>query len=451
MLRFAIKRTQRQLCSSSILRENLILSSPVYDVNKICDKIETYKKSIIDRQLHNEKELLNSISTLDNNRANISEYNKEIKNIQIRRKDLEKLIKEDLDNKIKHGDEIQQLKVRANELKTKVKDLMILINDSCSALPNLIDPSSPISEPEIIDWINPMNEYVADPERNHVDIMTKKNMLNLSTASNVVGTSWYYLINGGALLERALTNYAIEKAIGRGFQFVIPPTMAKREIIDACGFRPRDMNNEQQIYYLNNSNLGLIATAEITLAALGINQTFNVEKGAKKVVGISRSYRAEAGARGRDTKGLYRVHEFSKVELFCWSKPTHSNELLQELKNFQVDLVQSLGIPAKLLNMPANDLGSPAFQKYDIEAWMPGRGNFGEITSTSNCTDFQSRRMNTKYSDGNNKPEYLHTLNGTAMAVPRVIIAIVENFYNKKTNQISIPKPLQKYMGTEYI
>ena len=141
----------------------------------------------------------------------------------------------------------------------------------------------------------------------------------------------------------------------------------------------------------------------------------NSAEGAKKLVGVSRCYRAEAGARGKDTKGLYRVHEFTKVELFCWSKPENSSKILEEIKQLQISTVEELGLSAKVLNMPSNDLGNPAFKKYDIEAWMPGRGKFGEISSASNCTDFQGRRLNTKHKNGDTgKLEYVHTLNGTA-------------------------------------
>lgn len=251
----------------------------------------------------------------------------------------------------------------------------------------------------------------------------------------------------------ALTLYATKKAREHGFAMCIPPSVAKNEVIDACGFRPRDMNNEQQIYHVADTTWGLTATAEIALAGMGINTTMDLSPGPKKVCGISRSYRAEAGARGKDTRGLYRVHEFTKVELFCWSTPDQSEQVLEDLRRFQIELVSELGLSAKVLNMPANDLGAPAFQKYDIEAWMPGRGSFGEITSTSNCTDFQSRRMNTKFKDpSTGKASYVHTLNGTALAVPRVIIALVENFYDPKSDSIAIPEPLIPYMdGKESI
>ena len=199
--------------------------------------------------------------------------------------------------------------------------------------------------------------------------------------------------------------------------------------------------------------MGLVATAEITLAALGFNQIMELPQGdVQKYVGLSRSYRAEAGARGKDTRGLYRVHEFSKVELFCWCNPTKGDEVLESLKEFQIDIIQSLGLYGKVLNMPANDLGNSAYKKYDIEVWMPGRGSFGEVSSASNCRDFQSRRLNSRFKNKDGSLKYLYTLNGTAMAVPRVVIAIVENFYDQKTDMIKIPRPLVPYMnGKEYI
>lgn len=178
-----------------------------------------------------------------------------------------------------------------------------------------------------------------------------------------------------------------------------------------------------------------------------MHKVIDLSNGPKKLVGLSRCYRAEAGASGKDTKGLYRVHEFTKLELFCWSKPEESEKLLESLKDFQIDIITSLGLTAKVLNMPANDLGASAYKKYDIEAWMPGRGTFGEVTSTSNCLDFQSRRMDTKFKrQVNEKLEYVHTLNGTAMAVPRILLALVENFYDPKTQMIVIPECLRPHM-----
>ena len=350
-------------------------------------------------------------------------------------------------------DSLAELKKEFQTASAAFKETQDQAFETCLSLPNLVHKRVPLSDPEVVEWINPLTQYDANSSRDHHDIMVRKKLVDFQSAATLTGNSWYYLINEGALLEQALTLYATKKAREHGFAMCIPPSVAKNEVIDACGFRPRDMNNEQQIYHVADTTWGLTATAEIALAGMGINTTMDLSPGPKKVCGISRSYRAEAGARGKDTRGLYRVHEFTKVELFCWSTPDQSEQVLEDLRRFQIELVSELGLSAKVLNMPANDLGAPAFQKYDIEAWMPGRGSFGEITSTSNCTDFQSRRMNTKFKDpSTGKASYVHTLNGTALAVPRVIIALVENFYDPKSDSIAIPEPLIPYMdGKESI
>lgn len=428
------------------------LRKPQFDVKAIIAEIPQYLGSIKNRELTVGDELQKQLQELPNYQTELRDCDYQIAKIQADRKSIENKLKQDKSRISELKRDLQDLKLQYQTISEKRRLADEYITEICLSLPNLTHDTVPTTGPQIVQWINPKDEYVPNAERDHHAIMARKQLVDFQTASNITGTSWYYLINEGAQLEHALVSYATKKARDRGFRMCLPPSIAKNEVIDACGFRPRDMNNEQQIYHLQNSNLGLTATAEITLAGMGINKVMSgIEP--HKLVGVSRSYRAEAGARGRDTKGLYRVHEFTKVELFCWCKPDQSNQLLEELKNFQIDIITELGLSGKVLNMPANDLGAPAYKKYDIEVWMPGRGSFGEVTSTSNCTDFQSRRMNTKFrNEKSGKLEYIHTLNGTAMAVPRVILALVENFYNPETGKIYVPKVLQAYMdGREYI
>ncbi|SMN17846.1 similar to Saccharomyces cerevisiae YHR011W DIA4 Probable mitochondrial seryl-tRNA synthetase, mutant displays increased invasive and pseudohyphal growth [Maudiozyma saulgeensis] len=427
-----------------------LIGKPKFDLKGILENLPKYEHSIRSRELVNEQDLLLKLKKLPAQSFQIKDLNKDINEIQQVRKNLESQIKQ---NRDKLNELLPNIKVLKEQYQIKTESLNELTNtmdDVLSSLPNLLNNTAPLNgTPEIVHWINkPSIEPQADSERSHVDIMKKKNMIDLQSASTTTGTSSYYLLNEGAQLELALINYAVDTARKHGFDFIIPPSLARLGVIDACGFRPRDMNGEKQIYAIEGQDTGLVATAEITLAALGYNKVMNLgESGAKKVVGLSRCYRAEAGARGKDTKGLYRVHEFSKVELFCWSKPEQSNEVLESLKEFQIELFTNLGLYAKVINMPANDLGNPAYNKYDIEAWMPGRGSFGEISSTSNCTDYQSRRLNTRFKNSNGNLGYTHSINGTAMAVPRVLLALVENNYVKETDKIRVPEPLIPYMG----
>ncbi|AQZ09690.1 DIA4 (YHR011W) [Zygosaccharomyces parabailii] len=429
------------------------LKRPQFDVKHVIRDINQYEASIQARDIVGGSELLKQLQCIPQDYEDANCLDKLIAQLQKKRKSLEGALKADKSLAKQLGSELRNCKLEFQKLNQELDQKRGKIQDTLQCLPNLIHSSVPEVHPEIVHWINLSQSYQQDRSRDHVDVMTRKQMVDFQTAANVTGNSWYYLLNAGAQLEYALTTFAVLKAQEAGFSFCIPPSIARNEIIDACGFRPRDMNNEQQIYHLADTQLGLTATAEIALAGLEANKVMDLSQGPRKLVGLSRSYRAEAGARGKDTKGLYRVHEFTKVELFCWTKPEDSHKMLEEIKGLQIEIVDSLGLSAKVLNMPANDLGAPAYKKYDIEAWMPGRGSFGEISSTSNCLDFQSRRMNTKFKNAvTGKHEYVHTLNGTAMAVPRVILALIENFYDPTKNIIAIPECLRKFMGgREYI
>lgn len=437
-------------CLASNVQTSHFIRKPQFDLKYIVDNLPKYQHSIKSRELVSEKELLGKLQLLPTQVEELKTLNKDINDIQRTRNALEANIKQDKSKLKELLPEIKSLKERFQSTTLVINDITGRIEETASALPNLLNDKAPLNGiPEVVHWINePSTEPSPDEERSHVEIMKRKNMIDLQSASNTTGTSSYYLLNDGAQLEMALTNYAVDIARKHGFQFVIPPSLARLGVIDACGFRPRDMNGEKQIYAIEGQDVGLVATAEITLAALGFNNTIDLgDDGVKRVVGLSRCYRAEAGARGKDTKGLYRVHEFSKVEMFCWSSPEKSNDVVESLKDIQIELFTNLGLYAKVINMPSNDLGNPAFNKYDIEAWMPGRGSFGEISSTSNCTDYQSRRLNSKYKADDGKLKFVHTVNGTAMAVPRVLLAIVENFYEKETGNIKVPEPLIPYMG----
>ena len=236
--------------------------------------------------------------------------------------------------------------------------------------------------------------------------------------------------------------------VKKGFTPYLTPDIAKASILEGIGFSPRGA--ETNIYSIENTEQCLVGTAEITLGGIYRNKVIDENKLPIKMVGFSHCFRTEAGAAGQATKGLYRVHQFSKVEMFIICHPEKSVEMLETLRSIEEELYQSLGIPYHVLNIATGDLGNPAYKKYDLEAWMPGRGGYGEITSTSNCTDFQSRRLNIKFKDKEGKRTIAHMLNGTVVAVPRVIISILENFQNED-GSVTIPKVLVPYTGFEKI
>src|SRR4029077_17078027 len=240
---------------------------------------------------------------------------------------------------------------------------------------------------------------------------------------------FYFLKNEAVLLELALIQYSMEVLIREGYTPIITPDVARVEVLEGIGFIPR--GPETQIYSLENTDLCLIATAEITLGGMYRDQILDGLQLPLKYAGLSHCFRTEAGAAGRDTRGLYRVHQFTKVEMFAFCTPEQSDDLHEKLRAAEEKLFEGLGLPFQVIDTCTGDLGGPAYRKYDLEAWMPGRGQhgeYGEVTSTSNCTDYQARRLNIRYKSAKHKgTRFVHTLNGTAVAVSRAILAILEN------------------------
>jgi seryl-tRNA synthetase len=336
-------------------------------------------------------------------------------------------------------------------------------------IPNLTSDETPRGDTAtIVGYINDHPE--PDPSasdrvwRSHVHIGSELSLLDFAGAATSSGWGWYYLLNEAALLEQALIQYSLNVAMKHGWEIVSPPSIVYSHIANACGFQPRDQNDEQQIYSLSQSTsdssrgkpeLSLAATAEIPLAAMRANHIMDESELPLKRVAVSRCYRAEAGARGVDTKGLYRVHEFSKVEMFGWTAPSTSaaTELFDEMLSIQTSVLESLDLHCRILEMPSADLGASAMRKRDIEAFFPSRrakdDGWGEVTSASICSDYQSRRLATRLrmTSSGNKLEFPYTVNGTAMAVPRVIAAILENAWNEEEMSVKIPKVLRPWMG----
>ncbi|KAF2099739.1 seryl-tRNA synthetase [Rhizodiscina lignyota] len=385
-------------------------------------------------------------------------------------------------------EEARRLKAELGEIEQKEEELQDNIQVLALELPNLSSVHTPTGlTPEVLSYIN-VRTNSSGPSRSqlsHTDIGARLNLLDFSAAATTSGWGWYYLLNGAALLEQALVQYALHTCMQRGWRIVSPPSMVYAHMASACGFQPRDQHGETQIYAIEQSEKDkqkseegqsrpqyvMAGTAEIPLAGLKANTVLAEEELPLKVVGVSRSYRAEAGARGVDTKGLYRVHEFTKVEMFAWTLPdtqdadgqgnfatgtqqnSHSERLFQEMVELQKSILQPLGLHCRVLSMPSTDLGASATRKIDIEAFFPSRiekdDGYGEVTSASICTDYQSRRLNTRMKSKaqGGKLEYVHTLNGTAMAIPRVLAAILENGWDEEKQEVRVPEVLRKWMG----
>ncbi len=325
-------------------------------------------------------------------------------------------------------------------------------------LPNLTHPDTPSGAQESdnreLEQVGSVPVFSFTP-RDHVAIAEELDLVDFENAGRVSGTKFYYLRNEAVYLELALIRFAMDILQNHGFTPMITPDIARTEVLQGIGFNPR--GPESNIYNIEDEGTSLVGTAEITLGGYYQNQTIPAEELPIRMGGLSHCFRREAGSAGQFSRGLYRVHQFTKVEMFVVCLPEQSEQIHRELLEIEKEIFSSLEIPFRVLDICSGDLGGPAFRKYDLEAWMPGRGTageWGEITSTSNCTDFQSRRLNIRYSgtgaDGKKERGYAHLLNGTAVAVSRAIIAILENF-QQADGSVLIPPALQGYTGFERI
>jgi seryl-tRNA synthetase len=286
----------------------------------------------------------------------------------------------------------------------------------------------------------------------HVALGERLDLIDLEAGARTTGHGFYFFKNEAVLLELALQQFAVHKLIAQGFTPTITPDLAQDRILEGIGFNPR--GPETQVYSIENSDLSLVGTAEITLGGLYAGQTLGDEELPIKVCGISHCFRTEAGAHGRATRGVFRVHQFTKVEMFAFTLPEQSDEMHEYLCDIECEIFDELGIPYRVVDTATGDLGGPAYRKFDLEAWMPGRGDggdWGEITSTSNCTDYQARRLNIRYkTKGQKGTRFVHTLNGTAVAVSRAMIAILEN-YQQADGSVVVPEALRPWVGKEHI
>jgi seryl-tRNA synthetase len=275
-------------------------------------------------------------------------------------------------------------------------------------------------------------------------------LIDFEAGARVAGQKWYYLRNEAVLLDLALQRFALDLLIDEGFTPVATPDVARRKLVDAMAFAPR--GPETQIYSVEGTDLDLIGTAEITLGAIHADAILEEDELPIKLAGVSHCFRTEAGSAGRESRGLYRVHQFTKVEMFAFTRPEDSEAMHAELLRIEERIFRDLEVPYRVIEVATGDLGAPAWRKFDIEAWIPGRGEggaYGEVTSTSNCTDFQARRLKTRFRRKDaSRNELVHTLNGTAVAVSRALIALLEN-HQRADGSIGIPKALRPYFGRD--
>lgn len=412
------------------------------DINLIRNNFEDVKKNLEKRQDDQVIVLLNKVKSLD------EEWRKkriEIDKLRHERNELSKEIgikkknKENADELFKKAKEVGK---KIEELEDNVTSLHEEVIKILKRIPNLLDESVPYGKDDNDNVeVRVYGDNKVIKEKSHVDILQENKLADFERASKASGARAYYLFDEMVLLDMALQHFALDFLKSKGFRIIYPPLMMKREIEEAA----TDLEAFQEmIYKIEGEDLYMIPTSEHAILGYYYNEILNENELPIKFAGISPCFRKEAGSHGKDTKGIFRVHQFNKIEQFIYCKPEESWEFLEELVHNTEEMLQMMKIPYHVVNVCTGDIGTVAAKKYDIEAWYPVQQAYREVASISNCTDYQSRRANIKYFKGSER-KLVHTLNGTAIATSRIMVAIIENFQEK--GRIVIPEVLRKYTG----
>jgi seryl-tRNA synthetase len=345
--------------------------------------------------------------------------------------------------------ESRAMKDRIPEREVELTEVEGRLREELLRIPNMTHPDAPIGKDdsdnvEIRRW-GEIPDFAFDV-RDHVELGESLGIIDFDAGAKVAGSKFYFLRGDAVLLELGLVRYAMDILMERGYQPTITPDLARDEMLVGTGFVPR--GPETQIYSVENSDLSLIATAEIPLAGSLTDEIVQDEELPIRLAGLSHCFRTEAGSHGRASRGLYRVHQFTKVEMFAFTTPVQSEGLHAEMLDIEERIFQGLGLPYRVVDICTGDLGGAAYRKFDLEAWMPGRNDHGEVTSTSNTTDYQARRLRIRCRKDGGRPQLLHTLNGTALAISRALIALLE-INQQEDGSVLLPEALVPYVGKE--
>jgi seryl-tRNA synthetase len=343
--------------------------------------------------------------------------------------------------------ESRAMKHRIPEREAELAEVEGRLREELLKIPNMTHPDAPIGKDdsdnvEIRRW-GEIPDFAFDV-KDHVELGESSGIIDFDAGAKVAGSKFYFLRGDAVLLELGLVRYAMDVLMERGYQPTITPDLARDEMLVGTGFVPR--GPETQIYSVENSDLSLIATAEIPLAGSLTDEIVQDEELPIRLAGLSHCFRTEAGSHGRASRGLYRVHQFTKVEMFAFTTPEQSEGLHAEMLDIEERIFQGLGLPYRVVDICTGDLGAAAYRKFDLEAWMPGRNDYGEVTSTSNTTDYQARRLRIRCRKDGGRPRLLHTLNGTALAISRALIALLE-IYQQEDGSVLLPEALVPYVG----
>jgi len=415
----------------------LIRENPEMVKQNLVKRGDMEKLELLEKLLQYDKEWREKTTRLNELRRRRNELTAHIANIRKEGKDASTEIAEakKIDN------EITALEKDVDALRTQIRDILMV-------LPNLLHESVPVGKDEndnvpIRTWGEPPKFDF--PVKDHIDLGLGLDIMDVERAGKIAGARFFYLKREGVLLDLALINFALNEMVKKGYVPIEPPFLMRRRpyegVIALTDF-------EDTLYKIEGEDLYLIATSEHPMAAMYMNEVLNAEQLPIKFVGISTNFRKEAGAHGRDTRGIFRTHQFNKVEQFIFCKPEDSWKMHEELIQNAEELIQKLGLPYRVVNVCTGDIGTVAAKKYDLEVWMPAQNAYREAISCSNCTDYQARRLNIRYREKEGAPPkgFVHTLNSTAIATGRTMVAILEN-YQQKDGSVIIPEALRPYMG----
>jgi seryl-tRNA synthetase len=364
-----------------------------------------------------------------------------ITSIEILRSKQNKIGKDNIEEGKRIKSEIKKLEPEMEEIEKKLEELLM-------ALPNIPFDDVPVGKDDsqnvVLRKVGKVPKFDF-PAKDYLQIGEGLNLIDVKRAAKVAGARFGYIKNEAVLLEFAIIKLVFDLLTKKGFSPVLPPVMLKEEMAMGTGYF--EASDKEEAYFLPQDKMFLVGTSEQSLIAMHANEVLDLPK---RYIAFSTCFRREAGSYGKDTKGILRVHQFDKLEMIIFSKPEDSKKEHQLLLSIEEELMKKLALPYQVINICTGDLGRPAAAKYDIETWVPSENKYRETHSTSNCTDFQARRLNIKYKDKTGKLAFVHTLNGTGFAIGRILIAIIEN-YQQKDGSIKVPKVLQKYTGFKII
>ena len=412
------------------------------DINFIRNNKELVEHSIKEKMYKNVN--LDEILALDDQRKVLLQQ-------------VEALRKERNDNtaKMKNGKPSDELIAKGKEIKEKLSTLEAdlsnfekELNTKLKTVPNVIFDDVPLGDESASVEVKKWGECKTTGV-DHLDYAISRDWVDFERGAKVAGAKFYYVKGGLALLENALIQFGIKKIVEHGFTLMDVPDLVNSRVLEGTGFAPRSSEQSDE-YYIEGEDLALIATAEMSITGYHMDEIIDEDKLPLFYAGLSACFRKEAGAYGKHTRGLFRVHQFNKLEMYAFCAPEQSKEIHEKLRGIEEEIWQEIGIPYHVINIAAGDLGAPAAKKYDIEYWSPVDQKYREITSCSNCTDFQARGLNIRVRRKDGTVEVLHTLNGTAISLARTMVAVIENFA-EEGGKLRVPAVLQPYLGTDML